>query len=193
MVPEPETVHDFVPVLGVLATIVLHVAPLSRDSSIFMYALAATLTVVHVMACELPAAHVSPPTGAVRVTAGAGMVNAAPLVSDMAGVVYTETLTSASAVAGPVTVHDLLPVLVPVPMSVQVTPLSRESSNFINVVGRMLTEVQVMVCDVPIGQTSPPIGAVSVNDGGGGPTMVKSAALLSLTAGLAATETRTRA
>ncbi|MDO8473503.1 MAG: hypothetical protein Q7T05_06775, partial [Dehalococcoidia bacterium] len=96
------------------------------------------------------------------------MANTASPTSLTVDAVTTDTRTIAFAVPSPVTVHALVPLFgVVATIVIQVMPLLRDSSIFIAVVAEMLTDVQVMLCDVPICQDSPPFGEVTETDGGG--------------------------
>jgi hypothetical protein len=174
------TTQVWVPSLGVDPRIVVQVVPPFRDSSTLT--LPVIPTDVQVIVWVLPTFQLSPPLGAVTVIDWT-MLKLALLISKVAGVVTLDILTNAVAVTGPVTSQVCVPSLGVDPrIVVQVVPPFRESS--ILTLPVILADVQVIAWVLPTGQLSPPLGEVTVIDAGGGPVIVKSAALVPVAAGV---------
>jgi hypothetical protein len=105
VVKGPVTVQSCAVSFAVLATITAHVAPPSRETSIFT--LPGTLD-AQLMRRTTPIGHRSPPFGAMTWTVPR-IVKFALLASQRTGAATVQTLMRAVVTAGPVTVHACRP------------------------------------------------------------------------------------
>ena len=117
------------------------------------------------MFCVVPTFQFSPPLGLVTVIVGAGIVKVALLTSFVAAFAASLILTNPCVVGGVLGISQLY---VPAPAGVlaiivvQLTPLLIEYSIFTLATPPL---VQVIFLFVPISQTSPPFGDVTVTVG----------------------------
>lgn len=173
---------------GVLAITALQLDPLSVEYSIFTFAM---LLEIHVILCVEPDCHVSPPFGAVTVTAGAArMLKGASLESLTAELEASLARTSAwdDGVFGIVQEYDPVDAEVLEVISDQLAPVLVEYSSL---TFATFVATHVIGCDERTFQISPPLGEPTVIPGGR--EIVKTALLTSKVPGFEASLMRTRA